>query len=73
MSKDKIFRCLHFQVSTYGVGGRMTPHYDTYRQPGEKRGSGDDGEEEDWATSIIGYITNVQVGWFIQEILDRQI
>ena len=68
MSENKIFRCSHFQVSTYGVGGRMTPHYDTYRQPGEKRGGGDDGEEEDWATSIIGYITNVQVGGIISRL-----
>ena len=27
----------NLQVSTYGLGGYITPHYDTYTQPGEAR------------------------------------
>ena len=27
----------NLQISTYGLGGYITPHYDTYTQPGEDR------------------------------------
>ena len=47
-----------FKISTYGIGGHLTPHYDTYRQPGE--GKIEKGEE--WMGTIMGYLTTIENG-----------
>jgi hypothetical protein len=48
------------QLSTYGPGGWLSPHYDTYRRPGEPA----EGEErgEKWAGTVLGFLTPVAAG-----------
>jgi len=46
------------QVATYGVGGWLAPHFDTYRLPGEEK----QGEDEEWVGTVMGYLTSVEQG-----------
>lgn len=48
----------NLQISTYGLGGYISPHYDTYTQPGEARVQ----SGEDWAGTVMGYLTTPHQG-----------
>ena len=56
---------VNLQIATYGIGGFLSPHYDTYRQPGEEQQEEEQEEkeqQEEWSGTVMGYLSTVEEG-----------
>ncbi|XP_023344401.1 prolyl 4-hydroxylase subunit alpha-1 isoform X2 [Eurytemora carolleeae] len=50
----------NLQIGTYGIGGYLTPHFDTFRQPGDQIDT--DAGFEEWRETVMGFLSTVPHG-----------